>query len=155
MQSVRIITTARALIVQDGKLLLVSENKKNWYAPGGWLDGFESLNEACEREIFEELGIKIEIGDIVKVCHYKVEAQNNAPFFENVNKIEHYFLCKPITMPQIDDEKNLWVDEDKGLTAHAKWFEIKNLQNGYENYSIVPNWIRSFFQNQNNKIFQN
>ena len=151
VKEVRIIATARALIVSDGKLLLVSNDKILWYVPGGWVDGFESLNETCEREIFEELGMNIEVGDIVKVCHYKVIAEENAPYFENVNKIEHYFLCKAITMPTLDGENNIWIDADSGLVKHAKWFEIAHLKSAYEKYNIQPSWIKDF---QNNKIFE-
>lgn len=144
MQNVRIISTARALIVCENKLLLVSNDGDFWYAPGGWVDGFEHLNETCKREIFEELGIEIEIEDISKVCHYKIKAEDNAPFFENINKIEHYFLCKPITMPKLDGESNLWVDEDNALVKHAKWFEIDKMKNEYQNYNIQPKWLRNF-----------
>ncbi len=136
---VRIITTARAIIWHKEKLLLVSHNKNTWYAPGGWLDGFETLNQTCKREICEELGIEVDLGDIIKVDQYIETAEVNS-YGENINKIEHYFLCKLKTMPQIEGENNLWNDTDNGLTKYAKWFTKEELYSG--KYKIGPEWLK-------------
>jgi ADP-ribose pyrophosphatase YjhB (NUDIX family) len=154
MQNVRIITTSRAVIVHNEQILLVSADKECWYTPGGWLDGFESLDEACKREVYEELGMEVDVGDVIKVAHYKVAAENNAPYFENVNKIEHYFLCTAKTMPKLNGEDNLWIDEDNDLIKHAKWFDINNLEKSYLEYNIRPLWLRTMFANNNKAVFQ-
>lgn len=150
MENMKIVVTARALIVYNDALLLVSDDKTKWYAPGGWLDGFETLNQTCKREVYEELGIDIDVGDIMNVCHYKVLAEDNAPYYNNMNKIENYFLCKAKTMPTLDGENNLWIDEDGGLVKYAKWFDLKGLQSRYTEYNIYPLWIRKCEWNINN-----
>lgn len=142
MKDIKIVVTARALITHDNAVLLVSDDKTKWYAPGGWLDGFEKLHQTCKREVYEELGIDIEVGDIVRVCHYKVLAENNAPYYININKVENYFLCKLNTMPNLDGENNLWVDEDNGLVKYAKWFDLDKMESHYQEYNIYPLWIR-------------
>jgi 8-oxo-dGTP diphosphatase len=59
------------LLVRDGKLLLVSHRKKGeiyWLLPGGGLEFGESLKAALAREFREELGIEVEIGNLLFMC---------------------------------------------------------------------------------------
>jgi ADP-ribose pyrophosphatase YjhB (NUDIX family) len=54
------------VIIEKNKVLLVKENKKTgktpWYFPGGEVEDFDlNLEEACRREVKEELGIDVEI----------------------------------------------------------------------------------------------
>lgn len=54
------------VIIEDGKVLLNRENKENgitpWMFPGGEVENFDAtLEEACRREVKEEMGIDIEI----------------------------------------------------------------------------------------------
>lgn len=138
MEKVKIITTARGIIWHENKLLLVSHNKKTWYTPGGWLDGFESLQTTCQREVYEELGCEIEVGRLVKVCHYTETKEVNS-FGESINKVEHYFLCTLKNMPQIEGENNLWVDKDNGLVKFVKWFTKEELMS---TANIGPAWLK-------------
>ncbi|MCX7678863.1 MAG: NUDIX domain-containing protein [Spirochaetes bacterium] len=60
-----------ALIFEEGRALLISHQKENqvyWLIPGGGVNFGETLPEALKREILEELGIEIEVQDIVLVC---------------------------------------------------------------------------------------
>ena len=137
-QTVRKITTARGIIWHEGRLLLVSHNKNTWYAPGGWLDDFETLDSTCKRELYEELGVEVEVGELVKVAQYMEPASENS-YGEDINKIEHYFACTLKNMPQIEGENNLWVDSDNGLVKFAKWFTKEELMGGQ--YKIGPKWL--------------
>jgi len=54
------------VIIEDGKVLLNKEYKpegiSKWFFPGGQVENFDiSLEEACQREAKEEMGIDIEI----------------------------------------------------------------------------------------------
>lgn len=54
------------VIIENGKVLLNRENKENgttpWMFPGGEVENFDAtLEEACRREVKEEMGIDIEI----------------------------------------------------------------------------------------------
>jgi 8-oxo-dGTP pyrophosphatase MutT (NUDIX family) len=137
-KTVRKITTARGIIWHEGKLLLVSHNKNTWYAPGGWLDDFETLDSTCKRELYEELGVEVVVGNLVKVAQYMEPAIENS-YGEDINKIEHYFACTLKSMPQIEGEDNLWVDSDNGLVKFAKWFSMEELTCG--KYKIGPKWL--------------
>lgn len=55
-------TSAKAVIIQDGKLLAIKLNdgKEEWYIlPGGGQDCEEVIPQAVEREVREEAGIEV------------------------------------------------------------------------------------------------
>ena len=137
-QTVKKITTARGIIWHEGRLLLVSHNKNTWYTPGGWLDDFETLDSTCKRELYEELGVEVVVGNLVKVAQYIETAEVNS-YGEDINKIEHYFACTLKSMPQIEGEDNLWEDSDNGLVKFAKWFSKEEMLGG--KYNIGPKWL--------------
>ena len=149
--NVKIITTARALILNEKKeLLLVSNGEKQngkllWFTPGGWLDGFEKLEETCKREIFEETGLEIEVIKLYKIDYFQLTVKQNIKWKENINKIEHYFLCKIVKgkILSTKDDENLWQDEDVGNTKFIKFFSKEEFL--LKNNIIVPNWVANEF----------
>ncbi len=56
-----------ALVVEAGKLLMICRGKAPnpgvWAIPGGGVEIGETLQEAAEREIFEETGLRIKAGE--------------------------------------------------------------------------------------------
>ena len=60
-----------AVIVRDGKLLLVERTKPpgvgKWAVPGGAVDPGETLTVAVTREVEEETGLTVSVGDIAWV----------------------------------------------------------------------------------------
>lgn len=54
--------SARALVVENGKILLSHESKTGFYmSPGGSLEDGESLEDCCIRELREEAGYKVRV----------------------------------------------------------------------------------------------
>jgi ADP-ribose pyrophosphatase YjhB (NUDIX family) len=54
--------SVKAVIVEDGRVLLLANDRGEWELPGGRLDPGESEAEALAREIAEELGVAVRIG---------------------------------------------------------------------------------------------
>ncbi|MCX8074436.1 MAG: NUDIX domain-containing protein [Clostridia bacterium] len=86
-------SSARAIIEIDNKYIFIKrENKPNceyklfYTVPGGQLEEGETFEEACVREMYEELGINIKINGLF------YEEYN-----EDVKKIEKYFLAEYIS----------------------------------------------------------
>lgn len=67
----RVTVAVGAVIVEDGRLLLVERARPpsagRWAVPGGQVEPGETLSEAVQREVREETGLRVEVGDIAWV----------------------------------------------------------------------------------------
>ena len=56
------------LIVRDGKVLLVRRRNEpfrdHWSLPGGGVEPGERLRDAVKREVFEETGLEVDVGNV-------------------------------------------------------------------------------------------
>ena len=62
------LTGAGALVVQDGRLLMIRQRRAygvHWEVPSGYYEPGESLEQAAAREVLEETAVAVEIGDLV------------------------------------------------------------------------------------------
>ena len=81
-------TSAKAVIIQNGKLLAIKLNDGNeeWYIlPGGGQDDEEILPQTVEREVREEAGIEVKCKDLLFV----IEGVHG----ESFHRIDLVFLC--------------------------------------------------------------
>ena len=104
---------ATALIVEDGKLLVV-EDEDGFYTIGGAIQVGERTEEAVIREVKEELGVKAQAGQLAFVVENRFE-QDGVSY----HNIEFHYLVDlledaPLTM-QEDEKRQLceWIDIDK------------------------------------------
>lgn len=87
----------RALIVQDGQVLLL---KKDGYAsggiryalPGGGQEAGEALTGSLQRECLEEIGTRVEIGDMIAVADFLKQRSSVPAMHRHV--MEFLFLCQ-------------------------------------------------------------
>ena len=59
---------AAVAVLHEGKILLVQHTKADrnyWLLPGGGLDWGETLHQAASREVMEETGIRVSVGDLL------------------------------------------------------------------------------------------
>ena len=103
-----------AVIVLDNRILLVKRKyppaKGLWAIPGGRIKWGESLQQAAEREIFEETSINIKAGDVVYVFDY-IQNENNKEFhFVIIDLDAEYISGRPIAGD--DAEEVRWISMD-------------------------------------------
>lgn len=77
--------SAGALVEHEGCLLLVRHCKEGaydfWVAPGGGVQGIESLEAATEREVKEETGISVSAQRILYVEEFYNPAMRHSKFW--------------------------------------------------------------------------
>jgi 8-oxo-dGTP pyrophosphatase MutT (NUDIX family) len=57
-----------AIFDEQGRVLLTRrQDNGQWCLPGGGMDSGESVTEACEREVFEETGLKVRVKRLVGI----------------------------------------------------------------------------------------
>lgn len=107
---------AKALIIKDDKMLAIkiSDGKEEWYImPGGGQDVEELLPEAVCREVAEEMGLQVEVKDLVFV----IEGLHG----ENFHRVDFVFLCA--YKGEID---NAVLQSDTNQVGYD-WLDIKTL----------------------------
>ena len=83
----------RAIIIEDGKVLLMHRIKHGheyWVFPGGEVDDTDkSLENGLKRECLEELGVNVEIGDLLMKKFYILDN------FQG--QVQYFYNCKIIS----------------------------------------------------------
>ena len=111
----KIIEVAAALIFRDGKLLITRRNAGShlgglWEFPGGKREAGETFEQCLVREIREELGVEISVGELFEeIFHDYPEKSVHLKFFN----------CKIISgEPQpLDCAAVKWIGKE-GLNTH-------------------------------------
>ena len=110
----------RGVVINDSRMLISHEVNTEYYLiPGGGLEGNETLEECCIREVREETGY------IVKpVCHFLTINE----YYGEYKFINHYFICDMIgeseqNLTAAEIERGLipeWVNPYKMLELYSK-----------------------------------
>jgi mutator protein MutT len=83
----KVIEVAAGLVFRDGKLLITQRPAGGhlaglWEFPGGKREGNESFEDCLRRELMEELGIEVEVGELVdSITHDYPEKTVHLRFF--------------------------------------------------------------------------
>lgn len=116
-------TSCRGIVINDGKVLLVHElNKDVYMSPGGGVEQGESLAECCRRELMEEAGLDVSVGEHLYTIYEYV--------FDELF-IANYFLCEVIgvgemalTPTEIDHGViPEWVELEKAIEIFSHYKE--------------------------------
>lgn len=108
------------VIIQDGKLLLIKDDDNIYKIPGGKVESGESLEDACKREVKEEIN-----GDVIllkKLSTLSIDKPDKSLSIEL-----HHFLAK---LKNKDIKPGFEVEE-------IKWLDIDDIKRG--KYNVAPN----------------
>lgn len=102
----------RGVVVRDGMILLTYEvNTDQWFIPGGGLEGAESIQQCCIRELAEETGF------VVNPLRHFVTIHE---YYEEWLYSSHYFICE-IT----DETQRLLTQREAEAGLEPRWISLQ------------------------------
>ncbi len=114
-----IVTSVVAVIINgDGEVLLTKRKIQpflgEWVMPGGKIDLGEPIVRALQREVMEEVGLQVEVEDLVDVFEHVTPGEDNYHF------IILYYLCHPLYCD---------ISFNHAEVAEARWVPSNELAN--------------------------
>jgi 8-oxo-dGTP diphosphatase len=112
-----IVNSVVAVIVDDdGRVLLTRRSihpfRDLWVMPGGKIDLGEPILEAMKREVHEEVGLDIEVGELIDVFEHLTPGDDNCHF------VILYYRCRPLYCDVVRNEHEV---------AEAAWVSCSDL----------------------------
>lgn len=108
-----------AIFDVDGKLFITKRGEKaknergKWEIPGGSVEFGETFEQAIKREVMEELGIEIEVLDLLGICDHLIPD-------------EHQHWVAPTFLCRIAKSKPKILEPEK--CAEIGWFTIEEAE---------------------------
>lgn len=133
---------AKALVIKDGKMLAIKlkDEQDEWYImPGGGQDVEEILPETVCREVAEELGLQVEVKDLVFV----IEGVHG----ESFHRVDLVFLCE-----YIGKIENAVLQSDTYQVGYD-WLDIKSLNTTPLYPSKLRRQIMNLYEGKAYKVY--
>ncbi|MCD8482606.1 MAG: NUDIX domain-containing protein [Verrucomicrobia bacterium] len=132
-------TAARAIIICEGKLLVVkmSDRRGVYYIlPGGGQQPGETLEIALRRECLEEVGLEVQVGPLLYVREYIGRNHSFSQKHTGFHQLEHVFRCS-VKNPQAAAPGCETDNHQIGVS----WLQLSHLPN----VRFYPDCIKQWF----------
>lgn len=91
-----VVTSVVAVIVNHEGCVLLTRRQippfhGEWVMPGGKIDLGEPIKKAVAREVLEEVGLAVEVGELIDVFEHVTPGENNYHF------VILYYRCQPLS----------------------------------------------------------
>ena len=120
-----IIAAAGIVINEKDEVLMVKANHGGWVFPGGQVEVGENVIDAVKREVMEETGVEIKVGEVFCISSNTCKYPGYNGVKEVPTKIMLDFLCRAkggIPRPSDENAESAFFSRDKArelITAHA------------------------------------
>lgn len=139
--SYKIRVSSRAIIIKDNAILLNDFGGGQYYNfIGGGIEEGETAKQAVQREVLEEAGLAIEVGEHVFSLEYEPLSCNN--LYGDSHHVSFFFRCsvneeitKEPTLPDANPN-------NPSITSIARWIPIDQL----DRINLVPKIQKELIQ---------
>lgn len=134
--------SAKALIIRDGKMaaIKIRDAGEEWYImPGGGMESEETLPEAVCREAAEELGLKVECGELLFV----IEGVRGEAF----HRVDLIFECSILGK---DENTERHSDTNQ---AGVDWLDISSLHRLPLYPSKLRRQIMNYYEGKPHRVY--
>ncbi len=116
----------RAIIIKDGKILLLHKVHTDKYAlPGGGVEYEENIEIAVERECYEEAKAKVKFKSIVGILNNDVDMVYEKEHFVST-RVEYYCLCEFVSF--IKKKKHFGLNGEFFDRVEVVWLNVKDIE---------------------------
>ena len=119
------------IIKHNGNILLIkNRHGHKYFLPGGGVEIGEPIEEALKREIKEETGIEVDMGNFL---HFLEDFFYYYPLDEAFHALLFFYTCIPLTHELIADDE---VDDLEA--SQPRWIPVQDLDaDDFQNYGTV------------------
>ena len=113
-----IIAAAGIVINEKDEVLMIKNSRRGWEFPGGQVEVGENLITAVRREIMEETGIDVEVGEVFCISSNTCKYPGYNGVKEIPTKIILDFICHAkggIPRPSKENSETVFISKDKAL----------------------------------------
>ena len=113
-----IVTGAGIVINENDEVLMVKTYDADWVFPGGQVEVGENVIDAVKREIMEEAGIDVEVGELFCISSNTKKYPGCHGVKEIPTKVLLDFICSAkggILRPSDENSESMFVPKDKVL----------------------------------------
>lgn len=107
----------RGIILNDDKILVVKHSVDNdFYAlPGGHIEGEESPKDCIKREIFEEFGVKPDVGRLLYINQFNGSNKSFLEFFFEIINGNDFLNLDESKIDKNEIFEVLWISKDSDV----------------------------------------
>ena len=135
-----IIAGAGVVISDKDEVLMVKTYNAGWVFPGGQVEVGENVIDAVKREIMEETGIDVDVGEVFCISSNTGKYPGYNGVEEVPTKIMLDFICKAVSgtpRPSDENSESAYVSKEKALELIQSPNIIERYK-AYMEYSCRP-----------------